>query len=249
VVGGAPALLSPWRALTLAGLLVALAVYGAAAGHLPVWSNGWDTAFLAAVVLPATLVAIWLLLPAERSERSLHAALALIALSVVLSLTGVGSVFNVTKLLALTLLGFAFLRLLQPPLGWIVLLAAIIPWVDAYSVWRGPTHEVVNEHPGLFDRVSIGFRFPGEDATANLGPPDVFFFAAFLAAARFFRLRAGWTFVGMAACLSVTIVLTSVLDLSGLPALPAISAGFLVPNADLLWKRWRAWRVSEARAS
>jgi hypothetical protein len=28
-------------------------------------------------------------------------------------------------------------------------------------------------------------------------------------------------------------------DVSGLPALPGISLGFLAANADLLWRRWR----------
>ena len=37
-----------------------------------------------------------------------------------------------------------------------VLVALVIPWVDAVSVWRGPTKVVVEEKPGLFDRISIG---------------------------------------------------------------------------------------------
>jgi hypothetical protein len=247
-VGGAASLLSRERAAALVALLGVLILYAAGAGVLPDWSNNWDTVFLAALLIPLTLCVIWLLLPVEENPRTIYAGVALAATAAVLYVTGVDSLFNVAKLLALTMLGFAFLRLFQPPLGWVVLVAAIIPWVDAYSVWRGPTHVVVNEHPGLFDRVSIGFRFPGEDATANLGPPDVFFFAVFLAAARQFRLRTGWTFLGMTGCLVLTLVLTSVLDLSGLPALPAVSAGFLLPNVDLLWRRWRAWRLSEARA-
>ena len=96
---------------------------------------------------------------------------------------------------------FAFLSFFQPPLGLLVLIAAVIPWVDAYSVWRGPTNVVVNEHPGLFDRIAVAFREPGQDYAARLGPPDVFFFAVFLAAAQLFRLRTGWTFIGMLACL------------------------------------------------
>jgi hypothetical protein len=248
VVGGAASLLSRDRAAALVALLAGLVLYAAGAGVLPDWSNGWDTAFLAALLVPSTLAVVWLLLPVEESPRTIYAGIALAAVSAVLWAAGIDSLFNVTKLCALTMLGFAFLRLFQPPLGWLVLVAALIPWVDAYSVWRGPTHVVVNEHPGLFDRVSVGFRFPGEHATANLGPPDVFFFAVFLAAARHFRLRTGWTFLGMSGCLVLTLVLTSVLDLSGLPALPAVSAGFLLPNADLLWHRWRAWRLSGARA-
>jgi hypothetical protein len=39
-------------------------------------------------------------------------------------------------------------------------------------------------------------------------------------------------------------VLTASLDLAGLPALPAICVGFLLPNADLLWSRLRDRRWS-----
>jgi hypothetical protein len=41
------------------------------------------------------------------------------------------------------------------------------------------------------------------------------------------------------AALGGTIALTVWLNLDGLPALPAISIGFLLPNADLLWRRLR----------
>ena len=96
--------------------------------------------------------------------------------------------------------------------------------------------------------ISVAFRLPGESGSANLGPPDILFFALFLAAAQRFGLRVGWTWIATTAFLGVTLVLTSVLDLAGLPALPAISLGFLVPNADLLWQRWRDSRVRNARA-
>jgi hypothetical protein len=129
-----------------------------------------------------------------------------------------------------------------------VIVAAIIPWVDAYSVWRGPTNVVVNEHPGVFDRIAVAFREPGTDGAARLGPPDVIFFAIFLAAAERFRLRPAATFLSMLACLALTLVFAAVFDVSGLPALPAVSLGFVLPNADILWRRWREWRVSDARA-
>ena len=63
------------------------------------------------------------------------------------------------------------------------------------SVWRGPTDYVVSEQPGVFEDVSFAFRVPGEDGSANLGPPDILFFALFLAAADRFGLRVagpGW---------------------------------------------------------
>jgi hypothetical protein len=248
VVGRAAAVLSGWRALVLAALLGALVVYGAAAGSLPTGSEAWDVAFFALILVPATLGVVWLTLPLRRARGVLAAGIALLVLAALLDLAHLGSLFNVTKVVAFSLLGFAFLSVFEPPLGLVVAVAAIIPWVDAYSVWRGPTNVVVNEHPGVFDRIAVAFREPGTDDAARLGPPDVIFFAIFLAAADHFRLRTGATFIGMLACLALTLVLAAVFDVSGLPALPAVSVGFLLPNADLLWRRWRDWRVKEARA-
>ena len=92
------------------------------------------------------------------------------------------------KLLALTAIGFWFMSVFEA-LSWVVLIALIIPWVDVLSVWRGPTEYIVSEQPSLFDRVSIAFRLPGEEGSANIGPPDILFFALFLAAAARFELR------------------------------------------------------------
>jgi hypothetical protein len=80
---------------------------------------------------------------------------------------------------------------------------------------------------------------PGEHAAANLGVPDLLFFALFLAAAARFELRVLATWVGLLVGLGVTIAATVYFDLSGLPALPGIALGFLVPNADLLVRRLR----------
>jgi hypothetical protein len=45
--------------------------------------------------------------------------------------------------------------------------------------------------------------------------------------------------VCMVAALGGTIAITVWLNLNGLPALPAIAVGFLVPNVDLIWRRLR----------
>ena len=247
-MGRAAAVLGRRRAHALAVLLAALVAYGAGAGVLPNSSEAWDVAFFAILLVPATLAVVWLVLPAARARGLVLVGLALVVVSALLHVAGFDALFNVTKLLALAALGFAFLIVFEPPLGLLVLIPAIVPWVDAYSVWRGPTNVVVNEHPGLFDRIAVAFREPGTETAARLGPPDVLFFALFLAAAQQFRLRTGWTFLSMVACLGLTLVFAAAFDISGLPALPAVSLGFLVPNADLLWRRWREWRVSEARA-
>ena len=81
---------------------------------------------------------------------------------------------------------------------------------------------------------------PGETSTANIGPPDVVFFALFLAAAQQFRLRVALTWISMTAFLSLTLLLVYFWDTDGLPALPAVCWGFLLPNLDLLWRDVRA---------
>jgi hypothetical protein len=239
VVGGAAPLLSRRRAALLAGLLAGLALYGAGAGSLPESRNAFDVAFVAALLIPATFAVVWLALPLDQARGLLPTALALGVLAVLLHLAGLGALFNVAKLMALTLAGFWLLSIFEE-VAWVVLVAVIVPWVDAISVWRGPTDYVVSEQPSLFETLSIAFRIPGEEGGANLGPPDVLFFALFLAAAARFGLRTGLTWLCMTALLSLTLVITASTDIAGLPALPAICLGFLLPNADLLWRRLRA---------
>ncbi len=243
----ASAVLSPRRAAALVALLTALAAWDAFAGRLPAVPDRWDVTLVAAVVFPGTFVVAWLLLPLAGERRLLEAALATGALAAALHVAGLDGLFNVAKIVAFSLLGFWFVQMLEA-LTWIVLVAAVIPWIDVASVYRGPTKVVVEEQPGLFERIAVAFAVPGEVGAARLGPPDVIFFALFLAAAARYGLRVGATWIGMAGALSTTLVLTYALDLHGLPALPAISLGFLLPNADLLWRSLRAEGRGERRA-
>jgi hypothetical protein len=219
-------------------VLAGLVAWDAVATELPGLPDRLDVALVACVLIPATFAPAWLLLPLADARRLLAVALCLLGLCVVLDLAGLGSAFNVAKLGALTLLGFWFLRLFEE-LSWIVVVAAVIPWADIVSVYRGPTHHVVTEQPGLFERVSVAFPVPGEHDAARIGPPDVFFFALFLAATRRFQLRVAATWASMVAALGLTLVAADTFDVSGLPALPAVALGFLVPNADLLWRALR----------
>jgi hypothetical protein len=226
------------RAIALAAYLAALGVYTAGAGVL--WDAGmwWDVAWLAVVVIPATFAFIWLALPLADARGLLAATVGTLVLALVFWAADLDTLFNLAKLIAFTLLGFWFLTYFET-VAWAVLVAAIIPWVDAVSVWRGPTDYVVTEQPGLFEDLAVSFRIPGENDGAHLGPPDFLFFALFLAAAKQFGLRPGWTWIGMTGLLGTTLVLAVATDTTGLPALPAICLGFLVPNADLLWKQLR----------
>ena len=233
------------RALALVALLVVLVVYGAVARHLPELGSGLDIAFYVALVLPALAAAIWLALPLARSRTRtlLGLTAAAGALAGVLVVLDVDSAANVAKLACYTLAGFTFLSLFEE-LWWLTLVAVLVPWVDIWSVAAGPTEYVVEERPGVFDNVAVSFPSPGESAAIGIGPPDILFFALFLAAADRFALRVTMTWVAMTACLGVTLLLVWHWDdVSGLPALPAVCLGFLAPNADLLWRDLRQLRA------
>ena len=234
------------RAAALAALLIALVAYGAGAEHLPGLPSGLEVVFHSAIVFPAFAATIWLALPLARAGNRALLVTAAVAGVVALTLTvlEVDSAANVAKLACYGVVGFWFLTLFEE-LWWITLVAVLVPWVDIWSVAAGPTEYVVEERPGIFERVSVAFPNPGETATVNIGPPDVLFFALFLAAADRFGLRVAWTWVGMTGFLAGTLMLVwSWEDIAGLPALPAVCLGFLLPNADLLWRN-----VREARSA
>jgi hypothetical protein len=116
----------------------------------------------------------------------------------------------------------------------------VIPLADAFSVWRGPTHSITAHHFHVYLDVAIAFLVP-HGAAAYLGPPDILFYALFLAAAAHWRLRVGGTWIGMTLMYALTVVIANAADLGGLPALPFLSVGFLGANADLLLRRpWRS---------
>ena len=239
------------RGIALAGLLALLVAYSAGAKHLPeLASEHLDVVFYALVVLPAFAAAIWLALPlaGARTKTLVALAGATGALATVLAVLGVDSAANVAKLACYALAGFAFLSLFEE-LWWITLVAVLVPWVDVWSVAAGPTEYVVEERPGLFENVAIAFPSPGEAVIVNIGPPDIVFFALFLAAAARFDLRVAATWIGMTLCLAVTLALVWWWDdVAGLPALPAVCLGFLVPNGDLLWQDLRRLRSRSSEA-
>ena len=235
------------RAAGFAALLAGLAVYYAGSDRLWDTSTWWDVAWLALVIIPAVFGLVWFLLPFRQAKALPLFAIGFALLSFALSLADLGAIANFTKLLTMTLIGFWFLTFFESVL-WVALVASIIPIVDALSVWRGPTRHIVDKQPEVFTTLSFAFRIPGERGTANLGLPDLLFFALFLAASVRFRLRPGWTWVALTASFGLTIVLTVAFDVVGLPALPLLSLGFLAANVDLIWLalRRREWGFSRS---
>jgi hypothetical protein len=219
-------------------LAAALAAYFALHERLPDLSIWWDVAVIALLVMPAVFAPVLLLLPLRRARGLWLLALASAALAIAFSAAEWQGAASFAKLAAATFFGWIFLDLFEA-LSWVVGVALIIPWVDAYSVWRGPTNTIVHHHAGVFERLSFAFPVPGENATANLGIPDMLFFGLFLAAAERFRLRTRLTWILMTLSFGATIAISVWRDLGGLPALPLLSLAFLSANADLLWARLR----------
>ncbi len=234
-MGGAAAVLSPARRGAIAAALaVVVGSYYAWSDSLWNASTWWDVAWVSLVLVPAVFGFVYLALPLRTRREILPIGLALILVTWGLEEANLHALADFSKLGAATLLGFWFMTLFET-LGLVVFVALLIPWIDAYSVWRGPTSNIVSKHQHIFTSLSFALPIPGEHDAARLGPPDLLFFALFLAAADRFRLRVFWTWLALSLSFGVTLAIAVGADLSGLPALPGLSIAFLGVNADLLW--------------
>jgi hypothetical protein len=232
VVRRAPALLG------FVATAVVVVAWFAVAPHLSYAGHAWNVALVAVLVLPGTLLLALFALPLWRYESRLWVAVAVLAvLAYVFTHAGWGLEANFAKLFAALFAGWAFLSLFEA-LSWVVIVALVIPFVDIISVWRGPTHAITQKHFHVYLDVAIAFLVPGGGA-AYLGPPDVLFYALFLAAAARWALRVRWTWLATTFMYGATVVIANVAHVGGLPALPFLSFGFLVANGDLLWRRLR----------
>jgi len=204
-------------------------------GRLGLWPSVMVVAF---AVIPGTLLLVWIALPLWRTRLLWVAFAVCVVLAIVCSLADWGLAGNFAKLGAAVFAGWAFLVLFEQ-LSWVVIVALVIPLVDIISVWRGPTHTITKHHFEVYTAVAIAFLVPGGGA-AYLGPPDILFYALFLGAAARWHLRVAWTWVAMTLMYALTVVIATATDVGGLPALPFLSAGFLVANGDLLWRAMRS---------
>jgi hypothetical protein len=227
------------RTAALLGLSIALGVYYVVAESLPDLSLWWEVAFLSFIVIPAVFGLVYLALPLYRARHLLASGITVAVLAAVLQLVGLDVLANFAKLAAVTLIAWWFLSYFETA-AWVVVVALIIPWVDAISVWRGPTKHIVTHQRELFTTFSFAFPVPGEETTAQLGLPDLMFFALFLGAAARWGLRTKLTWAAMTLSFGATLALAVAREEGGLPALPLLALGFLLPNADLLWRRLRA---------
>jgi hypothetical protein len=236
------------RAAAVLVVLLVLALYYGFSGDLPGLPQWGDVAFLALGLMPLTLSLIWLALPLRRrpSRDLALAAVAFVVLAVVLESADLDIAANFVKIAAVAAVGWWFLGFFEA-LSWVLLVALLIIPVDSFSVARGPTKEIVENQPQVFNALSIAFPLPGEHSSAQLGLPDFLFFSLFLGAADRFGLRVGWTWVTMALSFGTTLALAVAFDVAGLPALPLLSAAFILTNADLIWRAYKERSATDSK--
>ena len=318
-----------------------LAAYYALFRYGPNLPTNADVVFVGFLLIPLVFGLVWFALPLRRWRGLLGVAVAFAVLAVVATRADLEVVANFAKLGAATAIAFWFLSYFENAL-WITLVALLIPIVDSYSVWRGPTRHIISERPEVFSALSFSFPLTGErqvflawreplaggrvtysvvrvpggvrnespirdrngdgeasfaeaeldahhdyryevvamtgsargsavvearaedvnegvrdgaptdsqlapvalridsvDSAAKLGLPDLLFFGLFLAAADRFGLRRRATWLAMALSLGATLAGTYFFEVDGLPALPLLAFGFLLPNLDLLWRAFR----------
>jgi hypothetical protein len=231
------------RAAALLAAFAVLAWYYGVSEDLPKLGLWADVAFLSFGLIPLTFVVVLIALPLRRTTMELlgWVAIGLVALSVLLELIGLDIAANFVKIAAVISVAWWFLSFFEA-LSWVLLVAVLIIPVDIFSVARGPTKEIVENQPQVFNALSISFPLPGEHNSAQLGLPDVLFFSLFLGAADRFGLRVGLTWILMTLSFGATLALAVGFDISGLPALPLLSVAFVLANADHLWDYYRDWR-------
>jgi hypothetical protein len=168
-------------------------------------------------------------------------AVAALALPPALALTYIGWLpgANVAKAVFAGAVGL-WLAVQIDMLAVFALIAVLAAVADSFSVLTpaGPTHTLLSRAPQVVDYFAVAlawFGYSYRDAYSAIGTSDLVFFSLYLGATLQFRLRVRATVVAMTASFLVTVVLA--LWAKALPALPLLSAAFLLANADLLWRR------------
>ena len=149
--------------------------------------------------------------------------------------TGVGAGANVPEALLAGAGGLLFARWLAAP-AIAVAVPLFVAVIDALSVAFGPTSRLLDAGTARVDALSFDLPAWGDDGSAgHLGFSDAFFVSLFAAWALRFGFRRGATIAGLLLGLLAALGLSVALD-RGIPALPFVAAGYLLPNADRVWR-------------
>jgi hypothetical protein len=194
------------------------------------------------VALPLMAVLLSGLSPLrDVGHHLLLVSVAALALAVVLTSIGCLPGANVAKAVLAASLGL-WLAAQIDSLPVIAVVAVIAALADSFSVFTavGPTNTILTQHQDVVPYFAVAlawFGYSYRDAYSAIGTSDLIFFSIFLGAALRFRLRVTATVVAMTVSLLVTVAVA--LWARALPALPLLSAAFLLTNVDLIWRRPR----------
>ena len=148
---------------------------------------------------------------------------------------GVGAGANVVEALLAGAAGLLFARWLGAP-AIAVAVPVFVAVIDILSVTFGPTSRLLDDGTGRVDALSFDLPAWGDAGSAgHLGFSDAFFVALFAAWAWRFGLRRGATIAGLLLGLLGALGAGVALD-RGIPALPFMAAGYLLPNLDRMWR-------------
>jgi len=138
--------------------------------------------------------------------------------------------FNVFLSFFAASVGALVARLVQKP-GYLLPVVIVVSLADVWSVYRGPTREIV-ERPEIVPAVTVSFPRPGTGEMApTIGAADLVFIAFFLAASRAFGLGLVRGLLGIGAGLAAAV---AVLAMGReVPALPFMGIGYVAAN----WRR------------
>jgi hypothetical protein len=230
------------RTAAVLTVLAVLAWYYAVSEDLPALGIWGDVVFLSFGLIPLTFLLPLIALPLRRSrmERLGWAAIVLVAVSVLLELANLDIAANFVKVATVVCVAWWFLSFFEA-LSWVLLIAVLIVPVDIFSVARGPTKEIVENQPQVFNALSISFPLPGEHNSAQLGLPTSS------------SSRSSSERPTASACASADLDPHDALVRSDArargrlrhlrpPALPLLSVGFVLANADHLWRYYKDWR-------
>jgi hypothetical protein len=136
------------------------------------------------------------------------------------------------KMLGAGALGMLFVPLLERA-SHVAMVALLVIAVDTYSVFAGPTKQLLESGDDVVSTFTVPFTAPGAYGAAGIGITDFLFLGLFCGAAMHWRLRPRLTLPLCGLSFSASIAVAQALDRS-VPALPLLSLAFVLPNIGRL---------------
>jgi len=224
-----------WRQLVGALLVFAAADFVAPA--LPDYGHQGRMAYLTLITIPLLTLPVVAAAPAYRHPLPTIASglsAGLLAMAAI-RLEMPETIATLAKLIAAICAGLALARLLRGRVQMIAI-AVLVSAVDIYSIAGGPTRALVTDNRRGASELALNLRAMDTQVVNQIGLSDLFFFALFTTAVLRFGMRRWTTWTAMTVSFGLSMLLADGFR-TPVPALPLLSAAFLLANADLFLPR------------